>query len=106
MTRTVVLFGSYAVKLPLGRGWTMTLYGLLSNMQEAAWGRQGWPGLCPVVLAAPGGWLIVQRRAAPYPPDWPLPEELLARYPWCDAKRDNFGLLDGLPVLVDYGEPV
>lgn len=104
MTRTVVLVGRYAIKLPLGRSWRMCLYGLLSNMQEAAWGRLRLPVLCPVVWAVRGGWLVVMRRTLPYPADWPLPDEVAQHYPWVDFKAENFGLLEGRVVVVDYGE--
>lgn len=104
VTRTVLLIGPYALKFPLGKSWRMSLYGLLSNMQEATWARRRLPILCPVVWSVPGGWLVVMRRAEPYPRDRPLPEALFEHYPWMDLKHENFGLLNGQVVVVDYGE--
>jgi hypothetical protein len=36
---------------------------LLANMQERDLSKLGWPELCPVVFAVPGGRLVVMRRA-------------------------------------------
>jgi hypothetical protein len=59
-----VLVGPYALKLPRVRyGWRLFLLGLLGNMSEQRFGTAGLEGVCPVVFAIPGGFLIVQRRA-------------------------------------------
>ena len=61
-TRTVLLWRSWAFKVPSAYTWRLFLQGLLANMQEARWGRLGWPELCPVLLAVPGGLLVVMPR--------------------------------------------
>jgi len=110
ITRRVVLVGRYAIKVPRVRyGWKLFLCGLLANMQEAQFSKSGWPELCPVVLAIPGGWLSVMLRAEPLTiEEWGafdagafcnngdriIPAEL---------KNDSFGKLDGRTVAVDYG---
>lgn len=111
VTRHVVLIGSLAFKFPrLTYGWRMFLCGLLANHSERTWGRSGLTGICPVVFALPGGWLVVQRRA-----------ELMTDEQWADFdarafcergeylipaehKSDSFGWLNGEVVALDYGE--
>lgn len=113
VTRFVILTRRYAIKVPrfwhYGRfRWEMFLYGLLGNMQEAKFARTGWPELCPVYFAVPGGWLLVMPRcealdeeltpeqyaAFTNRPDYVLPVE---------HKADSFGYLNGHLVAVDYG---
>jgi hypothetical protein len=70
--RTVLLTPHYAFKLP-GRWqldawrwwWDLLLRGLLSNMQERRFAAEGWPQLCPIRAALPGGFLVVMPRARP-----------------------------------------
>lgn len=121
VTRIVLLVGPWAIKLPrFGYGYTMGLRGLLCNMQERAIWSLGWPQLCPVLFALPGGWLIVMRRARPLTDaEWASFD--VAAYEefrqhrktegnrLCDGivpseyKRAHFGFVDGRLVTVDYG---
>lgn len=111
VTREVVLFGSYAIKLPkLTCGWKMFLCGLLANMQEREFSAAGWPELCPVVFAAPGGWVLVMRRARPLTADeWArfdsksFCERADGSLVPAEPKEDSFGVLDGCIVAIDYG---
>lgn len=91
----------------------MFLHGLLANLQEAGWSRMLWKkedsmGLCPVVFAVKGGFLIVMKRA-----------KILSWEEFCEfdyenfkmqkaavpveQKADSFGWLNGEIVAVDYG---
>jgi hypothetical protein len=90
-------------------GWHKFLCGLLANMQEATFGRAGYPEVCPVLFALPGGWLLVMRRAVML-----TDEEWAAFDPkaFCETpnyvipaefKQDSFGKLDGRIVAIDYG---
>ena len=110
-TRRVLLIGRYAIKVPAMREWRLFLLGLLANMQEAVFSKAGWPELCPVLFAVPGGFLIVMRRARVL-----TDEEFhaldLGHTCWLDRgdyvipaelKSDSFGYLDGRLVAVDYG---
>lgn len=110
ITREVFLFRDYAIKVPkLIYGWQKFLCGLLANMQEEMFGRCGWPEVCPVLFAIPGGWLIVMRRCRP------LTDEEWAGFDAeafvngenymipAETKRDSFGVLDGKIVALDYG---
>lgn len=115
--RKVLLTNRYAIKVPsLRHGWKYFLHGLLANYHEAnLWACAKADGsavsgflsmLCPVVWASWGGWIVVMRRAeeisqqqwdaTPWPDDFPVG----------DRKVDNFGLLDGRVVCVDYGTPL
>lgn len=105
-SRLVVLVGPLALKFPRPTPWRGTLLGLLANMQEREFARLRHPQLCPVLLALPGGWLVVMRRARPLtgqefaalsPGDWG--GELAV----VEFKRSSFGMLAGRVVAVDYG---
>lgn len=112
-TRTVILIGAYAVKIPGAWAWPRRyrsfLQGLLANASEREFSRAGWEGLCPLTFSLPGGWLNVMRRARPITReewfafdftsfanrgDWILPAE---------EKMDSFGVLNGEIVAIDYG---
>ncbi len=122
ITRDVILWRRYAIKLPvLTRGWRLFLHGLTSNMQEVTWycgdrppsTRLRYPDwhqrLCPIVYHWRGGFLVVMLRARPLTMD-----EWAAFSParFCEnedgtipveTKKDSFGILDGRIVAVDYG---
>jgi hypothetical protein len=111
MSRLVLLVGTYAVKLPrCTYGWRKFLHGLLGNMSETKFGTVGLVGVCPVVFAVPGGWLLVARRAKV------MSNEEFASFDaalFCsregyyipaEHKNDSFGWLDGAIVAIDYGE--
>ena len=108
-TRTVLLIGPYAVKVPsLRHGTRNFLTGMLANMQEATFAKAGWPVVCPVLFSLPVGLVVILPRCAPVEsepdvewwqtftikPDYEVPVE------W---KRDSLGVLDGRIVAVDYG---
>lgn len=112
VTRTVLLVGNLAIKVPSFGEWRLFLLGLLANMQERNFSNLGWPELCPVLFSVPGGWLVVMRRAQILTdaewsaiseeditafinkPNYSVPAEL---------KSDSFGWLNGKLVAVDYG---
>jgi hypothetical protein len=111
VTRYVIMVGPWALKFPrINYGWAMFLRGLLGNMQEAVWGRSGWPGICPVVFAVPGGFLTVQRRVRV------MTDEEFAAFDFkaftrrkgyripTERKSDSFGWLDGQVVAIDYAD--
>jgi hypothetical protein len=111
-TRTVFRVGRWAIKVPATVEWRLFLLGLLANMQETKFSACGWPELCPVLFAIPGGFCVVMRRARILTDeewfklsdadlhnlintaDYTVPAEL---------KPDSFGWLDGRLVAVDYG---
>lgn len=115
-TRTVVLIGRWAIKIPTFSRWELFLRGLLGNLQETMFTKLNSPFLCPVVLSVAGGFLNVMPRTTPLTesqfnsidyatwikngrdlPDgeWILPVE---------NKIDSFGLFNGKIVAVDYGD--
>lgn len=110
-TRIVVLVGRWAVKLPnFCDGWKLFLFGLLANMTERVfWKEGGWPQLCPVLFSIPGGWLVVMRRVREMTDDefesfnsreWAERGDYLIP---CEHKSNSFGWLDGRIVCLDYG---
>jgi len=107
--RLVILTRQHAYKIPTLRNWRDFLFGLLNNMNEARLGRAGLDGYCPVLFAAPGGFLIVMPRACILTED-----EFLAfdAVEFCERgeyrinaehKPDSFGRLGARIVAVDYG---
>lgn len=116
ITRTVLLTGRWAIKVPSlraydeglrGRLWSLTR-GVQANQSEATWGRHtyGADALCPVLRSLFGGLINIYPRCDPVPVDaagealidLPAAQDI----PLGDAKPDNFGLLDGRPVWIDY----
>ena len=119
VTRRVLLIGNYAVKVPRWRyGWRMFLTGLISNMAETRFkSLSDHFHLCPVLFSIPGGWLNIMPRCTLLTDrEWdnicarcnPENDPTMIITEWygfdCDFKRDNFGVLDGRVVLLDYGE--
>lgn len=112
-SRTVILTQRWAIKLPgawayPGYRWTSLLRGLLHNMEERAFSRLGWPCLCPVHFALPGGLLIVMPRARPLSRQAWLALDYRRFFaahgiqPLAEEKIDSFGIYDGRVVAVDY----
>ena len=108
ITRTVLLVGRWAVKVPSlrshGHGLAGVLWsfcrGILANQSEAEWSGQ--PGLCPKVWAF-AGLISVYPRCEPVTRE--VQAEEYAAIGWAgptDKKPANLGLLDGRMVWVDY----
>jgi len=111
-TRIVILLKDRVIKLPNPlNGWIPFFEGFLSNYREGC----TWFGedlsieekgkLCPVLsFSSSGFWLIMQRV------DRVLEDEVDSLYDpenfkdiTLDDKPDNFGVLNGKVVVIDYG---
>jgi len=111
--REVFLVGRWAIKIPkLTRGWRNFLRGLLASIHEREMSTLGWPELCPIVFALPGGWMVIMRRAEPLSDeDFAdidldrifMPED--GRVIPGEPKGSSLGRFKGRIVVVDYGEP-
>lgn len=118
ISRTVILTRRHAIKVPSWRGGSAggargrlqsLAWGLLANQSEYQWHNfDGWAGqVTPVLRSWLWGIVQVYPRCDPLPVDdhgmyvgaEPLPQ--LNPDPG-DHKVDNFGLLDGRVVRVDY----
>lgn len=105
-SRDVILFGSWAIKIPkTAYGWKGFVKGLLCNMNEVTWWRLTEERrLCPVRFSLPGGLLLVMDRAEP------LSEagDYSGFYGFhglpVEKKVESFGTLDGRVVAIDYGD--
>lgn len=99
-SRTVLLVGRWAVKIPrLRAGWRALLCGLLSNMAERDRWRAGpRDGLCPVLWALPGGLCVVMPRVEMAG----AAQEGLAHLTGYDHKASSYGYHRGELVAVDY----
>jgi hypothetical protein len=110
--RFVVLVHCWAIKFPRTNSWRHFNEGLLANRRERRYARNGWPQLCPVLLADPLGLVLVMPRARPLtdqewanlgpfgPIDlYTLDAEIIPG----EAKRSSVGVLDdGRTVIIDY----
>lgn len=123
ITRTVILTRHYAIKIPslrrYGDGFAGLLWsfsrGVLANQSEAEWWRSSPPdnkhSLCPVLRSWLGGMINVYPRCMPYVAT-PEQAEAMFRREWRpilaefpapgDNKPDNFGVLDGRVVRIDF----
>jgi hypothetical protein len=114
VTRTVILVGRYAVKVPTLRGvhpggprgrLAGVARGLLANQSEALWSTyEPFQGLvAPVLRSWLGGLVQVYPRCVPVPDAFDLPAgaPVLDPSPG-DSKPDNLGWLDGRLVWLDY----
>jgi len=101
--RLVIVTRRHALKLPSLRSWRDFLFGLLNNLNEAAWHREH-PLYCPVIWSAPLGLLLVMPRARILDPgefediEWVCPE-----LPGVERKASSWGWLGNKIVAVDFG---
>jgi hypothetical protein len=101
--RFVLVTSRYAFKAPSLRSWRDFLFGLLNNLNEAAWHREH-TGYCPVAWAAPLGLLLVMPRAQVLDEaEYAYIESFLPQLPGVERKASSWGWLNGEPVAVDYG---
>ena len=107
ITRTVLLVGRWAVKVPSLRAhgdgargvlWSLSR-GLQANLSEAEWA--GTPGVCPVVLSV-FGVVNVYRRCRPVSAEHEIDWDAIGFLGPMDRKHDNVGWLDRSIVLIDY----
>lgn len=101
----MLLIGPIAVKVPRLTSWRPFLNGLLANIQERSFSRMADARLCPVLCSAPGGWLVIMKRARPMTHDEFGDFDFAA---WADglpveAKASSLGWLNGRAVAIDYG---
>lgn len=110
ITRTVILTRRYAIKVPSLRGGSLGGHrgrleglakGLLANQSEYQWHTfEPWRGgVAPVLWSWLGGLVQIYPRCDPLPPGSDMP--VLELEPG-DRKPDNFGVLDGKIVRLDY----
>lgn len=97
-SRTVLLIGRWAVKVPrLRAGWKSTLCGMLSNMAERDRWRAGpREGLCPVLFVLPGGLCVVMPRVRI---TGEVPDRNVSGF---DHKGSSYGYHAGELVAIDY----
>jgi len=108
VSRAVILTRRWAIKIPHpGRSLRMFLIGMIGNMDERLWSRFD-ERLCPVRYCAPGGlFLVMPRVQVVFREDSDLEREdvwlFFDEVPLVqDWNPENFGLLDGNLVCLDY----
>lgn len=109
-TRTVLLVGKYAIKMPSFVEYRLFLHGLLANMQEVSFSKTGWPELCPVYFYIPFGIMTVMPKCEPLTKEqfdnfdydkFTIHDDYVLTY--IEHKIDSFGILNNKIVAVDYG---
>ena len=101
--RFVILTPCHALKLPSLRSWRDFLFGLLNNLNEAAWHREH-PCYCPVTWSAPLGLLLVMPRAQILDDaTFADVESVLPAIPGAERKASSWGWLGDRIVAVDFG---
>lgn len=110
ITRDVLLIGKYALKFPsvkyrlryFRKGMTANQIENLLWRRFSKWGYTITSQLCPSLWCAPLGLLQVQLRADPLGRE-PGPKEQVVLWKWStDHKAENYGLLNGRVVCIDY----
>jgi len=111
-TRTTILIGRFAIKIPATVQWNLFLKGLLGNLQEAKFSKVD-HRLCPVIFAMPLGFLNVMPRcemlsrdvffALDYEAFTSESNGIFCLSDMVEKKLDSFGMLNGKIVAVDYG---
>ena len=115
VTRIVLEFNTFVIKIPNFLYWDHFLRGLLANIDE----RDTWKTstlriegdlsylLCPVLWTSWGGWILCMRKADV---NKHIEEDRFLNYSaWVNNgyggdKAENFGYLEGRLVKVDYGQ--
>lgn len=107
VTRTVFLIGRYAVKVPTLRyGLDAWAWGIVSNTSEREWySFEDWQGkVAPVLRSWLGGLIQVYPRCEPFDPN-SMEYPLFVNFAPGDKKPDNYGVLNGAVVCLDYAVP-
>lgn len=108
VTRTVFLVGRWAIKVPSLRGDSQGnrlgsfCWGVLANLNERTWSSyEGWAGQVAPVRVSLWGLVQIYPRCAPVSRGWREGLAVMDPDPG-DHKADNYGVLDGRVVRVDY----
>jgi hypothetical protein len=113
-TRIVFVFKNFVIKIPVWRSWLNFLNGLLANITEGqTWKYNQYDDcrigcekirnmICPVLYFNRLGLVTIMRRADKLPHNYPINYHDYSGL-CSDLKDDNFGLLDGKLVVIDYG---
>ena len=104
ITRTVWLFGPWAIKFPSMRYAGLFFFkGCLANLEEAwHWNdlKDRREVMAPVLWCGWFGLFLVMKRAEDLNPcTWMWPVNVHGAM---DAKKENLGMIDGRTVWVDY----
>jgi len=107
-TRIVLLTDNYAIKIPnFLSGWKLFVKGILANLNEREFWTVADPRykqwLCPIVWGSWGAWIVVMKRANRKPDMDPRLAFKELEHVVGDHKEDNYGMLDGRVVMIDYG---
>lgn len=113
ITRFVILTDNYAIKVPKIGNWKNFLLGFVANMEESVvWRCACVPygglshvkqHLCPVVWCDRFGFVCVMKRAEPLNGVDPRQAYLKLEPHFNDHKDDNYGIIAGSVVMIDYG---
>jgi hypothetical protein len=109
ITRLVLVLPTVVIKFPNFRNkYQHFLMGLVANIEE----KQTWQTskilktshlLAPVLWASWGGWFLIMKRAETIPVAV-YDDTEHRRYYQGDDKPENYGIIDGKLVKIDYGQ--
>jgi hypothetical protein len=113
VTRTVIIFKKHVLKTPsIKNGWLNFIHGIESNLQERTW--SGFHQVFAKVIRSSklGFWLIME-KAEPVPKgaNWEDIKDYLSfiyhnedifEFIMSDCKKENWGLINGKLVKIDY----
>lgn len=108
-TRIVLVFKSFVIKVPhYYYAWYNFLQGLVANMTEArTWKHRDYNNgqdlLCPVLWSSWGGWILIMPKAEVFKDSDVFDMSEHIKYFPGDDKPNNYGLLNGKIVKLDYG---
>lgn len=115
VTRIVFVFKNKVYKIPnCTYSLEHFLKGWIANIHEKkTWEVFNSPGIedktvrdkiCPILKSYLKGFIIVMPRCTPLKPEDFPDESPFIDVPWGDHKMDNYGMLNGKMVCLDYGQ--
>jgi hypothetical protein len=90
------LIPNTVIKISLGGTPNIVEFEVWEQLKDTPYAK--W--LAPCLHISPTGHFLIQRKCKPVPPDYKLPKKLPEFF--TDLKRENWGLLNGKLVCVDY----
>lgn len=93
------------VKVEIEKGWRSFANSFeMSFYDHHHWYNPVGRWLAPCEYLSPDGRILLQKRCSPVPHDYKLPSKLPKFL--TDHKRENFGILDGRLVCLDYASVI
>lgn len=116
-TRTVILVGKYAIKIPLFESFNTLFKGLTANNNERRMAHTAPKYFIPVLFSIPGLLVVMPRARVCSLPNWMVRsfmadifhpsndecDEAKTARMYCEYINANYGMYKGKPMCIDYG---